>query len=214
MRSSPSGSLGYRRLSRRSFLTAGTLSAFGTGLPAVLRLQAGESPQTCDAYGRTRLGQSCLLARRLVEAGVPFVVVGDDGWDHHGSIFPSLRRSLPVLDQAFSTLLDELDQRGLRDTTLVLLLTEFGRTPIVNKSAGRDHWPRVFSVIVAGAGISGGQVLGASDRRGGEPTERPMSPKDLAATMYSFLGIDPFRDDVSEERRLKDLDEGETIREL
>ncbi len=174
-----------------------------------------ESPETCDAYGRTRLGQSCLLARRLVEAGVPFVTVDDDGWDHHGGIFPSLRRSLPVLDQAFSALLSDLDQRGLLETTLVLLLTEFGRTPVINKSAGRDHWPRVFSVIVAGAGIRGGQVLGASDRLGGEPAERPITPKDLAATMYSFLGIDPYSDYASTQGRpLRVLDEGETIREL
>jgi hypothetical protein len=174
-----------------------------------------EPLQTRDAYGRTRLGQSCLLGRRLVEAGVPFVTVDDDGWDHHGQIFRSLENQLPALDQAFSSLLDDLDQRGLLDTTLVLLLTEFGRTPTINKSAGRDHWPRVFSVILAGAGIPGGQVLGASDRLGGEPIERPITPKDVAATIYSFLGIDPFQNYASTEGRpFKVLDEGEVIREL
>jgi uncharacterized protein (DUF1501 family) len=195
----------HRRQAYELLLSGAARQAFDLGR---------ESQGTRDAYGRTRLGQSCLLARRLVEAGVPFVTVDDDGWDHHGSIFPSLRRSLPVLDQAFSTLLGDLDRRGLLDTTLVLLLTEFGRTPVINKSAGRDHWPRVFSVIVAGAGIPGGQVLGASDGRGGEPAERPISPKDLAATIYSFLGIDPFKDYASEGRKLKVLDEGKTIREL
>ncbi len=135
-----------------------------------------ESRPTREAYGRTRLGQSCLLARRLVEAGVPFVTVDDDGWDHHGKIFPALENQLPALDQSFSALLDDLDARGLLDTTLVMLLTEFGRTPLVNKSEGRDHWPRVFSVLLAGAGIPGGQVLGASDRVGGEPTDRPITP--------------------------------------
>ena len=106
-----------------------------------------------------------------------------------------------MLDQSFSTLLADLNDRGLLDTTLVLLLTEFGRTPLVNKSAGRDHWPRVFSVIVAGAGIPGGLVLGASDRLGGEPTERPITPKNLAATIYSFLGLDSSSEYVSSEGR-------------
>jgi hypothetical protein len=174
-----------------------------------------ESRQTRDAYGRTRLGQSCLLGRRLVEAGVPFVTVDDDGWDHHGQIFRSLENQLPVLDRAFSALLDDLDTRGLLDTTLVLLLTEFGRTPVINKSVGRDHWPRVFSIIVAGAGIPQGQVLGASDRVGGEPIQRPITPKDVAATIYSFLGLDPFQEYASTQGRpFKVLDAGEVIREL
>jgi Protein of unknown function (DUF1501) len=174
-----------------------------------------ETTGSRDAYGRTRLGQSCLLARRLVEAGVPFVCVDDDGWDHHGQVFPALRKQLPALDQAFSTLLEDLDRRGLLSTTLVLLLTEFGRTPVVNKSAGRDHWPRVFSVLVAGAGIGGGQVLGASDRLGGEPADRPITPKDLAATIYSFLGINPSVEYVAAEGRpLRVLDDGQIIREL
>ena len=112
-------------------------------------------------------------------------------------------------------MLVDLDRRGLLATTLVLLLTEFGRTPLVNKAAGRDHWPRVFSAIAAGAGISGGQVIGASDRLGGEPTERPLTPKDLAATIYAFLGLDPFSDYVSNEGRpLRVLDEGQIVREL
>jgi hypothetical protein len=164
------------------------------------------------AYGRTRLGQSCLLARRLVEAGVPFVTVDDDGWDHHAQLFPALRQRLPELDGCLSALLDDLHHRGLLATTLVAVLTDFGRTPVVNRSAGRDHWPGVFSVLLAGAGIRGGQVLGASDRTGAEPREGRVGPKDIAATVYHLLGIDPFQPyrDV-EGRPHRVLDEGQPI---
>jgi hypothetical protein len=174
-----------------------------------------EPEQLRDAYGRTRLGQSCLLARRLVEAGVPFVTVDDDGWDHHAQVFPGLRQRLPDLDRCLTTLLNDLDQRGLLATTLVALLTDFGRTPRINQSAGRDHWPGVFSVILAGAGIRGGQVIGASDRIGAEPAERRITPKDLAATLYHFLGINPFQDYQSREgRTFQVLDSGQVIDEL
>jgi hypothetical protein len=177
-------------------------------------LQA-EPEKLRDAYGRTRLAQSCLLARRLVEAGVPFVTVDDDGWDHHAKVFPGLRERLPELDRCFTTLLQDLQERGLLKTTLVALLTDFGRTPVINASAGRDHWPGVFSVILTGAGIAGGQVVGASDKIGGEPSQRPLTPKDLAATLYHFLGIDPFQEYQTPERRpFKMLDEGDVIREL
>jgi hypothetical protein len=174
-----------------------------------------EPDRVRDAYGRTRLGQSCLLARRLVEAGVPFVTVDDDGWDHHAQVFPGLRQRLPELDRCLSALLEDLDARGLLKTTMVILLTDFGRTPQINKSAGRDHWPGVFSVLYAGAGVPGGQVVGASDRIGGEPAERPITPKDLAATLYRFLGIDPFQEyRALDQRPFKVLDQGEVIREL
>jgi hypothetical protein len=167
------------------------------------------------AYGQTRLGQGCLLGRRLVEAGVPFVTVDDDGWDHHSKVFPGLRERLPDLDRSLTTLLRDLEDRGLLSSTLVLLLTDFGRTPVVNASAGRDHWPGVFSVILAGAGIRGGQVIGASDKIGAHPAKRPISPKDIVATIYRFLDIDPFQDYLSTENRLlKVLDEGEVIAEL
>ena len=168
-----------------------------------------------DAYGRTRLGQSCLLARRLVEAGVPFVTVDDDAWDHHAQVFPGLRQRLPELDRCLPALLTDLEERGLLKTTLVALLTDFGRTPVINKSAGRDHWPGVFSVLFAGAGIKGGQVIGASDKIGGGPAERPITPKDTTATIYRFLGIDPFQDYYTTDHRpVKVLDQGEVIREL
>ncbi len=174
-----------------------------------------EPDRVRDAYGRTRLGQSCLLARRLVEAGVPFVTVDDDGWDHHAQVFPGLKQRLPDLDRSLSALLEDLRQRGLLPTTLVALLTDFGRTPQINKSAGRDHWPGVFSVLFAGAGIGGGQVIGVSDKIGAAPVERRISPKDLAATLYHVLGIDPFQDYRDRQgRTFKVLDEGDVIREL
>lgn len=174
-----------------------------------------EPDRVREAYGRTRLGQSCLLARRLVEAGVPFVTADDDGWDHHAQVFPGLRQRLPDLDRSLAALLDDLRQRGLLRTTLVVLLTDFGRTPRLNPAAGRDHWPGVFSVLLAGAGVPGGQVLGASDRIGSEPSAGPVTPKDLAATLYHLLGIDPFQDYRSiDGRPFKVLDSGEVIREV
>lgn len=174
-----------------------------------------EPDRVREAYGRTRLGQSCLLARRLVEAGVPFITVDDDGWDHHAEVFPGLRKRLPDLDRCLSTLLTDLKDRGLLQTTLVALLTDFGRTPKINASAGRDHWPGVFSVLFAGAGIGGGQVIGASDKLGAAPAERRISPKDIAATLYHILGIDPFQDYSDRQgRTFKVLDEGQIIGEL
>jgi hypothetical protein len=176
---------------------------------------AAEPDRVRDAYGRTRLGQSCLLARRLVEAGMPFVTVDDDGWDHHARVFPGLRERLPDLDRAMSTLLRDLQERGLLDTTLVALLTDFGRTPRINASAGRDHWPGVFSVLFAGAGIRGAQVIGASDQIGGEPTRRRITPKDIAATIYHLLGIDPFQEYATRDgRAMMMLDRGDVIQEL
>jgi hypothetical protein len=176
---------------------------------------SAEPDRVRAAYGRTRLGQSCLLARRLVEAGVPFVTVDDDGWDHHAQIFPGLRQRLPELDSCLSTLLEDLGQRGLLRTTLVALLTDFGRTPRVNQGAGRDHWPVVFSVLFAGAGVPGGLVLGASDKLGAEPSEGPLSPKDIAATLYHLLGINPFQDYTSlDGRPFQVLDRGAVIRPL
>jgi hypothetical protein len=176
---------------------------------------AAEPDRVRQTYGRTRLGQSCLLARRLVEAGVPFVTVDDDGWDHHAQVFPGLRQRLPDLDRCLTTLLTDLDERGLLATTLVTLLTDFGRTPVINKSAGRDHWPGVFSVLFAGAGIRGGQVIGASDKVGGQPAQRRVTPKDLAATIYHLLGIDPFQEyRATDGRPLRVLDEGQVISEL
>lgn len=156
-----------------------------------------------DAYGPTRLGRSCLLARRLVEAGTRVVTVNmfdsvfdQVTWDCHGAgPFSTLddykRRLLPTFDRAFSALLDDLDGRGLLETTMVAAVGEFGRTPRINSSGGRDHWPGVWSVALAGGGVRGGRVLGASDDRAAEPADRPVSPEQLLASMYHALDIDP-----------------------
>ncbi len=155
-----------------------------------------------DRYGRTRFGQSCLLGRRLIEHGVPFVQVnwsdhveaeedaGDGGWDHHYRNFQIMQdRHGPWLDQALSALLDDLHERGLLDSTLVLAMGEFGRSPKVNASAGRDHWEHCYSVLAAGGGVKGGRVVGGSDARAEHPHDRPVTPADLAATVQQAVGI-------------------------
>jgi hypothetical protein len=155
-----------------------------------------------EAYGPHRFGQCCLIARRLVEAGLPFVQVnwsthvetaedaGDGGWDMHDRYFEIMQdRHAWMLDRALSALLDDLQTRGLLDTTLVVAIGEFGRTPKINDRAGRDHWNDCYSALVAGAGVQGGHVVGASDKRGEHPTERPATPADLGATILARLGI-------------------------
>lgn len=150
-----------------------------------------ESDQVRNAYGRNTFGQSLLLSRRLVEAGVRFVTVTHGGWDNHYDIFNQLMHGpLPSFDQGFSTFIGDLAQRGLLNRTLVVVMGEFGRTPVVNRNAGRDHWPRVFSIALAGGGIRGGAVVGASDARATEPASDPVHPEDIAATIYHCLGID------------------------
>ena len=164
--------------------------------------QLSEEPASVrNRYGRgggNSIGQSCLLARRLVERGVPFVTVNSGGWDTHQNIlqlkerYPTDRNAhLPSLDRALSSLIEDLSDRGLLDETLVVVMGEFGRTPKINSAAGRDHWPNVFSVALAGAGIRGGQVVGRSDALGELPRENPVTPSDLAATIYTLLGVDP-----------------------
>jgi hypothetical protein len=151
-------------------------------------------------YGRTSMGQGCLLARRLVEAGVRFVSVGkaDNAWDHHGNIFPSYSNEfMPELDMAFSALLDDLDQRGMLSSTLVLVTGEFGRTAEINVNNGRDHWPNCFSLVLAGAGVPGGQVVGASDAEGMYVKDKPVEVPDLLATIFKKLGVDFEKEYVS-----------------
>ena len=147
-----------------------------------------------ERYGRTPVGQGCLLARRLVEAGVRFVTVAK-GWlnyDTHGDNFNIMKKVLlPEFDRAFAALLEDLHQRGLLDTTLVIANGEFGRTPKVNDGAGRDHHNKAWSVVFAGAGIAGGRILGATDKTATEVTELPVGPEDLLYTIYTMLGIDP-----------------------
>ena len=144
-----------------------------------------------DTYGRNSFGQRALLARRLVEAGVPFVTLYNGGWDHHTNLFKSLDRKLPPVDAAVAALINDLDDRGLLETTLVVMLGEFGRTPKINKDGGRDHWSNAMSVMFAGCGINGGQIVGSTDRSGYAANERVLAPENFVSTVYAKLGIDP-----------------------
>jgi len=174
-----------------------------------------EDPKTRDRYGRTSIGQGCLLARRLVEAGTTFVTVTEPGWDHHTEVFPQCRRKLPALDAAIAGLVEDLHQRGLNEQVLVLVWGEFGRTPRINGSGGRDHWPDCMSVVLAGGGIPTGLTLGATDRKGERPIERPLRPEDLLRTVYFVLGIDSQREFLNEAGRpLPILNQGQPIAEL
>jgi hypothetical protein len=149
-------------------------------------------PKAADRCGAPAWSQRILLARRLVEAGVRLVTVDLRWWDTHVKGFESLRLGfLPRFDQAYSALVEDLDQRGLLPSTLVIAWGEFGRTPRVNKDAGRDHYPNVFSAALAGGPVRGGRVVGASDEKGAFPKSNPKSPQDVLATLYKHLGIDP-----------------------
>ena len=168
-----------------------------------------------DRYGRTSLGQGVLLARRLVESGVRFVTVsrGFNAYDHHKDIFPLLSNVfLPELDKAYSALLEDLHQRGMLASTIVIVTGEFGRTPEINANGGRDHWPTAFSLVIAGAGITGGRVWGSTDERGGFVKDSPVEVNDLAATIYKKLGIDPDKEYMSNiGRPVKLADNGKPI---
>lgn len=150
-----------------------------------------EADPVRDWYGRNRFGQQALLARRLVEAGVPFVTLYHGGWDHHVDIFNRLNSKLPPFEAAIASLIEDLDRRGLLETTMVVALGEFGRSPQVNGRAGRDHWSNAMSVMFAGGGTPGGQVVGATDRKGYAAVERVLSPENFVSTIYRKLGIDP-----------------------
>jgi uncharacterized protein (DUF1501 family) len=157
-----------------------------------------ESTATRDAYGRESIGEKALLARRLVEAGTSFVLVsGAWGYfDHHGDnvrwggIEKGLTPLLPRVDRTLTALVQDLEQRGLLDNTLVIMMGEFGRSPVINKQAGRDHWTNVMSMVLAGGGLRHGRVIGSTDSRGGAIASRPVRPQDLAATTFRHLGID------------------------
>ncbi len=175
-----------------------------------------EAEPVREAYGRNDFGQRLLLARRLVEVGVSFVTVYSGGWDHHTKIFDAYRGDhVKRLDQGLAALIRDLDDRGLLERTLVLALGEFGRTPKVNKDGGRDHWPGAMSVLVAGAGVPRGQVVGATDARGYYASDRVYRPEDFAATLYTKLGIDPRRLlHTSTGRPVALVNEGRLIKEL
>ncbi len=155
-----------------------------------------EPDKVREAYGRNSFGQRALLARRLIEAGVPFVTLYEGGWDHHSEIFSGLPKKLPPFENAIATLIEDLEQRGMLETTLVVALGEFGRTPKISQlagrsSPGRDHWANAMSILFAGAGTPGGQVVGATDRNGHSACERILSPENFVSTVYCKLGIDP-----------------------
>lgn len=178
-----------------------------------------ESPSMRDRYGRHTWGQSHLLARRLVEAGVRFVTTVNGQsiiWDTHQDNFGRLEKTLvPPMERAFSTLLDDLVERGLLDSTLVVWMGDFGRTPTINTNAGRDHWPQCYSMVMAGGGIRGGQVIGESDSIGAFPKSRPIRPADVHATVFSALGYDSreITYHMADGRPMQ-LSEGDVIREL
>ena len=185
-----------------------------------------ESPETRQRYGPRTVGQSCLLARRLVERGVRFVPVNHHGWDTHDNLHTRLKEGypgakvgvglIPSLDLALAALIDDLRDRRLLDDTLIVVMGEFGRTPKINTAGGRDHWPRVFSVALAGGRVRGGQVIGASDATGESPADRPVTPADLVCTIYTLLGLDPsiqLQTDSGRPVRLA-ADDAEIIQEL
>ncbi len=174
-----------------------------------------EPAKVRDAYGRNSAGQRMLMARRLVEAGVRLVTLTYGGWDMHQNILGSMQRQLPTFDQAFSQLITDLDQRGLLDTTLVMVTTEFGRTPKINRDAGRDHWPKVFSIVMAGGGLKRGYVYGSSDATSTEPEENPLTVEDWAMTVYHQLGIDAVKELVAPgDRPIEIVDGGKVLHDL
>ncbi len=179
---------------------------------AAFNLQA-EPDKLRDEYGRGTLGQSCLMARRLIEAGVRCVTVEHSNWDTHDNNFSVLRRDLlPQLDPALATLFRDLSDRGLLGKTLVIVTGEFGRTPRINKNAGRDHWGPSFTVALGGGGVKGGRVIGASDDRAERPADKPHGPEDLAATMCHLTGIDPKEEFLTPEGRpVKIVNDGKVI---
>jgi uncharacterized protein (DUF1501 family) len=186
--------------------------------PAARRaFDIGQEPERLrEEYGRTSLGQSCLMARRLVEAGVRCVTIDHSNWDTHDNNFATLRRDLlPALDAALSTLFRDLADRGLLARTLVVVTGEFGRTPRINPNAGRDHWGPAFTVALGGGGIRGGRVVGRSDARAERPAGDPHGPEDLAATMYHLLGIDPDEEFYTPEGRpVRIVNNGRVIHDL
>jgi len=174
-----------------------------------------------ERYGQHRLGQSLLLARRLVEGGVHFVAAFDGqtngqeaNWDSHEKLFVRHRQLIPPNDQALSALIEDLETRGLLDSTLVVAMGEFGRTPKVNRSGGRDHWPDCYTAVLAGGGVRGGRVYGSSDRIGAYPATNPVTPGDMAATIFWRFGIDPDAEVRDQTGRPFRLAEGQPLTQL
>jgi hypothetical protein len=181
-----------------------------------------EDPRLQDRYGRNKLGQSVLLARRLVEAGIRFVTVFDGqyngqtaNWDAHENVFGRLKNDLiPPADQAFTALIDDLRGRGMLEETLVIAMGEFGRTPKINGNAGRDHWPNCYSIVLAGGGVRGGITFGSSDKFGAYPESDPVTPADLASTLFWRFGLNPVREMIDLTGRPYKLADGQPIRAI
>jgi len=180
-----------------------------------------EAERVRERYGRNLLGQSLVLARRLVESGVNFVTVFDGqyngqdaNWDSHLTLFPRHKQLIPPADQGYSALIEDLESRGLLESTLVVQMGEFGRTPKINNNAGRDHWPDCYTVTLAGGGVRGGQVYGASDKIGAYPDRDPVTPGDLAATIFWRFGIDPTHEVHDQTNRPLRLSDGQPLTAL
>lgn len=173
-----------------------------------------ETDKLRDGYGRNAAGQRMLLARRLVEAGVRFVSLTYGGWDHHDNIRNAFNNEMPAFDQAFAALIRDLEQRGMLDSTLVLVTTEFGRTPKINERGGRDHYPKVFSIVMAGGGLKAGCVHGSTDATGSEPDSDPLTVPDYAATVYQLLGVDYEKTLLAGTRPVKIVKDGEVARAI
>jgi uncharacterized protein (DUF1501 family) len=176
---------------------------------------AREPAAVRDRYGRSAFGQGCLMARRLVEAGVPFVEVQSPGWDTHGNELPTLKRLIPPVDHATAALVSDLKDRGLLERTLVIWMGEFGRQPRINLTAGRDHFPHAFSLALAGSGVRGGRVIGATNADGSEVADRPVTVPDLFCTFCKALGIDPrFENQSNVGRPLPVVEGGRAVKEV
>lgn len=174
-----------------------------------------EKPNVRDEYGRNQAGARMLLARRLVQSGVRLVTLTYGGWDHHSNIVPAFKRQMPAFDQAFAALIRDLDQQGMLDDTLVMVSSEFGRTPKINNTSGRDHWPRVFSVALAGGGVKKGFVYGSSNATASEPETDAIGPEDLFTTVYHCLGIVADKELMAPgDRPIEIVDGGEVRKEL
>lgn len=176
---------------------------------------ADEKDATRDAYGRTQFGNGCLLARRLIETGVPFVEVSAGNWDTHDDVFDRVKTLADEVDPGYTQLMKDLKDRGMLDKTLVIWMGEFGRTPRVNPRGGRDHYPRTFNVALGGAGVKGGQVIGKTDASGADVKDRPVTVNDLFATFCQAMQINPKKENMSSiGRPIKIVDGGEVVKEL
>src|SRR5688572_20165460 len=174
-----------------------------------------ESDATKELYGKNEAGMRFLMCRRLVEAGVRFVSTTYSGWDHHTNIEGAFRGQMPPFDKAFAALINDLDQRGLLNSTLVMVTSEFGRTPKINRDQGRDHWPKVFSIALAGGGIKRGQIYGSSDATASEPNQDPLTVEDMATTVYNQLGITADKELMAPgDRPIEIVDGGKVVSDL